>query len=72
MTDRHKVELVNLVGNVLESQHGDMLKNALSSMLHAMMDVQVTEICGAGYGERTADRANSRNGTRLEDRTAAK
>ena len=64
MTDRPKVELVNLVGNVLEGQHGDMLKNALSSMLHAMMDVQVTDICGAGYGERTADRANSRNGTR--------
>jgi transposase-like protein len=64
MTDRAQVDLVNLVGNMLESQHGDMLKTALSAMLHALMDGQVTELCGAGYGERSADRTNSRNGTR--------
>ena len=64
MTDRPKVDLVNLVGNVLETQHGDMLKAALSSFLHVLMDTQVGELCGAGYGERSADRVNSRNGTR--------
>lgn len=64
MTDRQKVDLVNLVGNVLEGQQGDMLKAALSTFLHALMDVQVAERCGAAYGERSADRTNSRNGTR--------
>jgi transposase-like protein len=64
MTDRPKVELVNLVGNVLEGQQGEMLKGALSVFLHALMDAQVAERCGAAYGERSADRTNSRNGTR--------
>jgi transposase-like protein len=64
MTDRPKVELVNLVSNVLEGQQSDMLKGALSAFLHALMDSQVTELCGAAYGERSPDRTNSRNGTR--------
>ena len=64
MTDRPKVELVNAVGNVLEGKHGDFLREALSSFLHVLMDAQVSELCGAAYGERSADRRNSRNGTR--------
>jgi len=64
MTDGPKVDLVNLVGNVLEGQHGDMMRTALSSFLHALMDAQVTDLCGAAYGERSNDRTNSRNGTR--------
>jgi putative transposase len=41
-----------------------MLKMALGSFLHALMEVQVTELCGAAYGERAPERQNSRNGTR--------
>ena len=41
-----------------------MLRDALSAVLHALMDVQVSEVCGAGYGERSAERQNSRNGSR--------
>ena len=58
MTDGPKVDLVNLVGNVLEGQHGDMMRTALSSFLHALMDAQVTDLCGAAYGERSNDRTN--------------
>jgi putative transposase len=64
MTDKPKVDLVNAVGNVLEGKHGDFLRDALSTFLRALMDAQVTELCGAAYGERSADRVNSRNGTR--------
>jgi putative transposase len=64
MTDKSKVDLMALVGNVLESEQGDLLRTALSAMLHAVMDAQVTERCGAGYGERTCERTNHRNGTR--------
>lgn len=64
MTDRTKVDLVNAMSNILENQHGDMLRDALSTVLHALMDVQVSEVCGAGYGERSAERQNSRNGSR--------
>ena len=64
MTDRPKVELVQALSNVLEGEHSDMLKNALGAFLHILMDAQVAERCGAGYGERSAVRTNSRNGTR--------
>ena len=59
MIDRQKVNLVNLVGNVLDGQHGDFLRTALSAVLHAVMDAQVDVACGAGYGERSPERANS-------------
>src|SRR5262245_4708584 len=64
MSQKEKVELVSLVSNVLEQDHGDVLKSALSSFLHALMDVDVTARCGAEYGERSPNRENSRNGTR--------
>ena len=48
MIDRQKVNLVNLVGNVLDGQHGDFLRTALSAVLHAVMDAQVDVACGAG------------------------
>jgi transposase-like protein len=67
MIDRQKVNLVNLVGNVLDGQHGDFLRTALSAVLHAVMDAQVDVACGAGYGERSPERANSRNGTRSRE-----
>jgi len=64
MTDRGKVDLMNLVGNMLEGQHGDFLRQSLSAVLHAFMDAEVQQRCGADYGQRSADRLNSRNGTR--------
>lgn len=64
MTDKSKVDLVSVLSNVLESDHGDVLRGALSELLHAVMDSQVTELCGAGYGERSGERVNRRNGTR--------
>jgi hypothetical protein len=67
MIDRQKVNLVNLVGNVLDGQHGDFLRTALSAVLHAVMDAHVDVACGAGYGERSPERANSRNGTRSRE-----
>lgn len=64
MTDKTKVDLVSVMSNVLEGEHGDVLKAALSEMLHAVMDAQVSQLCGAAWGERSAERVNSRNGTR--------
>jgi putative transposase len=64
MTDKRKVDLMSVMSNVLEGEHGDVLKAALSEMLHAVMDAQVSQLCGAEYGERSPERVNSRNGTR--------
>ena len=39
----------------------------LSTFIQALMGAEADGICGAGYGERTEDRVNSRNGYRHRD-----
>lgn len=36
----------------------------LEMMINALMSIQASEACGAGYGEQSEDRVNSRNGYR--------
>src|SRR5512138_1783960 len=42
----------------------DGLKVMLTEMVNVLMGAEVDAVCGAGYGERSGDRANSRNGYR--------
>jgi transposase-like protein len=42
----------------------DGLRTMLTEMVNVLMGAEVDAVCGAGYGERSADRANSRNGYR--------
>ncbi|MCC6383485.1 MAG: IS256 family transposase [Dehalococcoidia bacterium] len=42
----------------------DFLREALAVLTQAIMDVEVTEQVGAGYGERTPERLTQRNGYR--------
>lgn len=42
----------------------DGLRTMLTTMVSALMSAEVEAVCGAGYGERSEDRANSRNGYR--------
>ena len=63
MTTRN-VELIELLGNCLKSEHGDTLREMLAVTLKAFMDAEVRERCGAEYGERSAGRTNQRNGYR--------
>jgi transposase-like protein len=58
------VELMDVVGNAIESAHPDVLRHLLSQVLHTLMDTETTRQCGAGYGERGVERTNSRNGYR--------
>ncbi len=39
----------------------------LSTFIQALMSADADAVCGAGYGERSADRTNSRNGYRHRD-----
>ncbi len=36
----------------------------LTEMVDVLMNAEVDAVCGAGYGERSFDRVNSRNGYR--------
>ena len=42
----------------------DLLREMIGFVAQRLMDVDVESLCGAGYGERTTERANSRNGYR--------
>lgn len=43
---------------------GDIVHDLLAEITKAIMDFEVRQRCGADYGKRDADRANSRNGYR--------
>jgi putative transposase len=42
----------------------DVLRQMIQYVAQRLMDLDVEGLCGAGYGERSADRTNSRNGYR--------
>ena len=43
---------------------GDLLREMIQFVAQRLMELDVETLCGAGYGERSAERANSRNGYR--------
>ena len=54
-----------LVRKYLESDAGsDLLAEMVKMAAELLMDADVDLLCGAGYGERSEDRVNSRNGHR--------
>jgi len=50
--------------NQLETADSDRLREMLSTFTSMLMNAEVDALCGAGYGERTPERTNSRNGYR--------
>jgi transposase-like protein len=65
------VEVTNTMGaaallrKYLESDAGsDLLAEMVKMAAELLMDAEVDVLCNAGYGERTEDRVNSRNGHR--------
>lgn len=42
----------------------DMMNTTMAAVLNEIMSIQADEACGAGYGERSDARVNSRNGYR--------
>lgn len=48
----------------LEEADADLLRQMLGTVVNTLMGAEVDGICGAGFGERSAERTNSRNGYR--------
>jgi transposase-like protein len=48
----------------VEAADADLLREMISTFAGALMDAEVDALCGAEYGERSAERSNSRNGYR--------
>jgi transposase-like protein len=49
---------------LLESAAPDVLREILTEAVTKLMGLEVDALCGAGYGERSAERVNARNGYR--------
>ena len=45
----------------------DLLRDLLTTFVNALLSAQADAVCGAGYGERSDERVNSRNGYRHRD-----
>lgn len=59
-----KVEPLEGLSNALLEGNRDILREILAEALRTFMDAEVRAVCGAGYGERSPERLNSRNGHR--------
>jgi len=52
------------LGKHLEEADTDLLREMLRTFIQHLMSAQADAICGAPYGERSAERVNQRNGYR--------
>jgi transposase-like protein len=64
MAAPQSLDLAGLLGTHLESASPDVLKSLVKTFADTLMSAEADALCGAGYGERTVERTNSRNGYR--------
>ncbi|MFD7011884.1 transposase [Rhodococcus jostii] len=67
MTTTHDIDLHQFLNDCLTDASPDLLRSLLSTFIEALMGAVADTLCGAGYGERSEDRTNSRNGYRHRD-----
>jgi hypothetical protein len=64
MTDAGRMRVGELVAKVLADEHADVLRQAVVWLAQELMEAEASERAGAGYGERSPERAARRNGYR--------
>jgi putative transposase len=64
MTEITKMEAATILRKHLEEAGSDQLREMVQMFAEALMGVEVDGLCGAGYGERSPERVNQRNGYR--------
>jgi putative transposase len=67
MAAPHSVDPAGMLEQHLVSASPDLLREMIASFANAMMSAQADQVCGAGYGERSAERVNRRNGYRARE-----
>jgi putative transposase len=67
MTTAHFIDPESFLADQLAAASPDLLRSMLSTFIQALMGAEADAACGAGYGERSEDRTNSRNGYRHRD-----
>jgi putative transposase len=64
MTTTHDIDLPTVLAERLTTCHLDVLRELLATFIHTLMGAETDALCGAEYGQRSAERTNSRNGYR--------
>ncbi|MFE6858301.1 IS256 family transposase [Nocardia sp. NPDC057668] len=67
MTDIEPIDPARMLSEQLSTASPDLLRNMMSTFIAALMSAEADTVCGAGYGERSGDRVNHRNGYRHRD-----
>ena len=67
MAAPHHIEPAELLEQQLQGASPDLLRQMIASFANAMMSAQADQACGAGWGERSEERTNRRNGYRLRE-----
>lgn len=62
--NEEKVESMAELSNLLQVDTGEGLRGMLMMALRTFMEAEVSRLCGAEHGERSAERVNQRNGYR--------
>jgi putative transposase len=67
MAAPHHIEVTELLEQHLQGASPDLLRQMIASSANAMMSAQADQVCGAGWGERSDERVNRRNGYRVRE-----
>ncbi len=67
MTAVPSIDPARFLDEQLAQASPDLLRELLTTFVNALLSAQADAVCGAGYGERSEDRVNSRNGYRHRD-----
>jgi len=59
MTTAHDIDLPTVLADRLTTAHPDVLRELLATFIHALMGAEADALCGAGYGERSAERTSA-------------
>lgn len=67
MTSVQRIDPSAMLSDQLAEASPDLLRELMSTFIQALMGAEADAVCGAGYGERSEERVNSRNGYRHRD-----
>jgi putative transposase len=67
MTAPKSVDPAGLLREQIESASPDLLRAMVKTFADALMSAEADAVCGAGYGERSPERVNCRNGYRARE-----
>jgi len=67
MTAPESVDPAGVWREQIDSASPDLLRAMVKTFADALMSAEVDAVCGAGYGERSEQRVNSRNGYRARE-----